>query len=106
MHSISFPYKQIDKRYMPIIPIILYGSKEAIGVEAYVDSGAIFSVFSVEVAKELKITLKDAREQYLVVGEGGAWLQRCGSSGRGNRYAVASACDRNLCRTGQAASDG
>jgi hypothetical protein len=56
---------------MPIIPIILYGTKTAISVEAYVDSGATFSVFSYEIAKELRINLKDAREQYLVVGDGG-----------------------------------
>jgi predicted aspartyl protease len=56
---------------MPIIPIILYGTNTAISVEAYVDSGATFSVFSHEIAKELRINLKNAREQYLVVGDGG-----------------------------------
>jgi len=56
---------------MPIIPITLYGSNKAINVEAYIDSGATFSVFNYEIAKELKISLKDARGQYLVVGDGG-----------------------------------
>ena len=71
MYSIVFPYKQINRRYMPIIPITLYGSNIAISVEAYIDSGATFSVFNYEIAGELKISLKDAREQYLVVGDGG-----------------------------------
>ena len=57
---------------MPIIPVILYGPNTSIGVEAYVDSGASFSVFSYELAKELKVSLKDAREQYFVVGDGGS----------------------------------
>jgi len=71
VYSIVFPYKQINRRYMPIIPITLYGSNIAISVEAYIDSGATFSVFNYEIAGELKISLKDAREQYLVVGDGG-----------------------------------
>lgn len=71
MHSLVFPYKQINKRYMPIVPVILYGSSISLGVEAYVDSGATFSVFSYEIAHELKISLKDARTLYLVVGDGG-----------------------------------
>jgi len=41
-------------------------------VEAYVDSGASFSVFSYEIAMELKLNLRDAREQYFVVGDGGS----------------------------------
>lgn len=71
MYSIVFPYKQINRRYMPIIPIFLYGSSSVISVEAYVDSGATFSVFNIEVAKELRLNLRNAREQYLVVGDGG-----------------------------------
>ena len=72
MHSIVFRYKQISQRYMPIIPIILYGPNTSIGVEAYVDSGASFSVFSFELAKELELNLKDGRNQYFIVGDGGS----------------------------------
>jgi len=57
---------------MPIIPIILYGPNTSIGVEAYVDSGASFSVFSFELAKEFEISLEGARNQYFVVGDGGS----------------------------------
>jgi len=57
---------------MPIIPIVLYGPNTSIGVEAYVDSGASFSVFNFELAKELEIDLKNARNQYFIVGDGGS----------------------------------
>ena len=71
MHSVIFQYKQINKRYMPIIPVILYGPNKPLSIEAYVDSGATLSVFSYEIAKELNLNLKDTRTVYLVVGDGG-----------------------------------
>jgi predicted aspartyl protease len=72
VHSVVFGYKQIASRFVPIIPVILYGPRTSIAVEAYVDSGASFSVFSYEIAMELKLNLRDAREQYFVVGDGGS----------------------------------
>ncbi len=71
MHSLIFPYKLVDKRYIPVIPVILYGSLETkIRTEAYVDSGATFSIFSIDIAKSLELNLKNAREQFFVVGDG------------------------------------
>lgn len=71
MHSLIFPYKLVNKRYIPIIPIILYGSQESkIRTEAFVDSGATFSIFSIDIAKSLMLSLKNAREQFFVVGDG------------------------------------
>lgn len=71
MHSLIFPYKLVNRRYIPIIPIILYGSlKTKIRTEAFVDSGATFSIFSIDMAKSLELSLKNAREQFFVVGDG------------------------------------
>ncbi len=71
MHSLIFPYKLVARRYIPVIPIILYGSLETkIRTEAYVDSGATFSIFSIDIAKSLELNLKNAREQFFVVGDG------------------------------------
>ncbi|MEW6419020.1 MAG: hypothetical protein AB1480_13010 [Nitrospirota bacterium] len=37
MHSLIFPYNLVDRRYIPVIPIILYGSLETkVRTEAYV----------------------------------------------------------------------
>jgi len=70
MHSIIFSYKELNRRFMPIIPLTLYGPRESLLVEAYVDSGATFSIFSLELAKGLKLDLKNARRQMFVVGDG------------------------------------
>ena len=71
MRALVFPYKVINKRPMPIIPVVLYGSRVALSVEAFVDSGATISVFSYEIAEELNLSLESGRELYLVVGDGG-----------------------------------
>lgn len=71
MHSLIFPYKLVNRRYIPVIPLILYGHlKIKIRTEAFVDSGATFSIFSIEMAKTLELNLKNAREQFFVVGDG------------------------------------
>jgi len=71
VYSLIFPYKLINKRHIPIIPIILYGSLDLkIKTEAYVDSGATFSIFSIDIAKSLMLNLTNAREQFFVVGDG------------------------------------
>lgn len=71
MHSLIFPYKLVNRRYIPIIPIILHGSlKTKIRTEAFVDSGATFSIFNIDIAKSLELNLKNAREQFFVVGDG------------------------------------
>ncbi|MBI4838050.1 MAG: hypothetical protein HY806_02705 [Nitrospirae bacterium] len=71
MHSLIFPYKLINKRYIPVIPLILHGSRNAkIRTEAFVDSGATFSIFNIDIAKSLTLNLNNAREQFFVVGDG------------------------------------
>ncbi|MBI5098843.1 MAG: hypothetical protein HZB30_06345 [Nitrospirae bacterium] len=71
MHSLIFPYQLINKRHIPVIPLILHGSRNTkIRTEAFVDSGATFSIFNVDIAKSLMLNLKNAREQFFVVGDG------------------------------------
>ncbi len=71
MHSLIFPYKLVNKRYIPVIPLILHGStKSKIRTEAFVDSGATYSIFSMDIAKTLMLNLENARKQYFVVGDG------------------------------------
>ncbi len=71
MHSLIFPYKLINKRHIPVIPLILHGShKTKIRTEAFVDSGATFSIFNIDIAKSLTLNLENAREQFFVVGDG------------------------------------
>ncbi|MBI5181910.1 MAG: hypothetical protein HZA06_03235 [Nitrospirae bacterium] len=44
--------------------------KNRIRTEAFVDSGATFSIFSMDIAKTLMLNLKNASEHYFVVGDG------------------------------------
>ncbi|MBU1486995.1 hypothetical protein KKH56_02950 [bacterium] len=70
MHPLIFPYKIQKFRLMPIIPIILYGRNVAIEAEAYVDSGAFYSIFDLELAKDIGLKTKDGRRQKFIVGDG------------------------------------
>lgn len=71
MYSLTFSYKLVDRMFIPVIPIVLCGSREMkIKTEAFVDSGAIFSIFNIDIAKSLMLNLKNAREQFFVVGDG------------------------------------
>ncbi|MDI6792258.1 MAG: hypothetical protein QME81_05245 [bacterium] len=55
---------------MPIIPMFLYGRDVAIEVEAYVDSGAFYSIFDLELAKDIGLNIKNGRRQMFIVGDG------------------------------------
>jgi hypothetical protein len=71
VHSLSFPYKFIGRRYLPVIPLILYGHSDiSLRTEAFVDSGATVSIFSMDIAESINLNLKNALQQYFVVGDG------------------------------------
>ena len=46
-----FDYKRIGKRFLPIIPLRVYGKKRVIETEAYVDSGASIPIFHTAIAE-------------------------------------------------------
>lgn len=54
---------------MPIVPIKLKG-KEWVSYDAYVDSGAGYSIFHSDVADDLEIKLEDGEKVYITVGDG------------------------------------
>ena len=55
---------------MPIIPITLHGKEKKLEVEAYVDSGATYSIFEFEILKDLEIDISDSQRYMFVVGDG------------------------------------
>jgi len=66
MPIIEFPYL-FHKRYlMPIIPILIEGYK----LWVFVDSGATFSIMSVDDAKRIGVDWEKGRRQMIVVGDG------------------------------------
>ena len=70
MHSLAFPYQQRHYHWLPIIPITLFGPTGPLQTEAYLDSGALMSIFDQTLADALGIPLLHARTQRFIVGDG------------------------------------
>ena len=69
----EFSYFEKDNQYFPIIEVKLKNHKNELNVKALVDSGASFSVFHPEIARELGIDLEKGKKIYLT-GIGGRIL--------------------------------
>ncbi|MCD6220437.1 hypothetical protein J7K43_08660 [Candidatus Calescamantes bacterium] len=70
MYSVKFHYKRRGEIWVPIIPITLHGKEKKLEVEAYVDSGATYSIFEFEILKDLEIDISDSQRYMFVVGDG------------------------------------
>jgi hypothetical protein len=70
MYSVKFSYKHRGNIWIPIIPITLFGKKKSLELEAYVDSGATYSIFEFEILKDLDINMNDSKRYMFVVGDG------------------------------------
>ena len=66
MSLIEFPYTLHKQYLMPIIPILIEGYK----LWTFVDSGATFSILSVDEAHRIGIEWDKGRRQMIVVGDG------------------------------------
>lgn len=66
MSLIEFPYTLHKHYLMPIIPIIIEGHK----LWTFVDSGATFSILSIDDARRIGIDWVKGRRQMIVVGDG------------------------------------
>lgn len=66
-----FPYYQVAPNYFaPIILLKIYGKRGWISFEAYIDSGASFSIFSVDRAEILGLDYTKGKRVFLTVGDG------------------------------------
>lgn len=66
-----FSYKQLtNSKYGPIVPLTLRGRNRWILFDAFVDSGADYSVFHEKVAIMLGLNLLSGRKKIVVVGDG------------------------------------
>jgi len=71
MRSITFPYSLYQDSLVPIIPCLLFNGSEWFRHWAYVDSGATYSIFSMDAAERMGLDLRNADLHYIVVGDGG-----------------------------------
>ena len=65
-----YPYLEERGKFAPIIPIRLMGRSGWITFDAYVDSGATYSIFKPEMAEILGIEPDKGERQYVTVGDG------------------------------------
>jgi hypothetical protein len=71
MVRFEFPYmKDTHGHYAPIIYLQVRTSNRWLYLQAYVDSGALWSVFHLDVAQLLGIKLNHAKRRYIALGNG------------------------------------
>lgn len=70
MHSVTLRYKLLYRGWLPIIPVILRWRQNSLQSEAYLDSGAFYSIFKMGVAAELGLDLSRSKERMFVVADG------------------------------------
>ena len=58
MRSLTFPYIKLGAFYLPIVPVTIFGRVESFKTEAYVDSGAFYSIFRSEMLENLQLRME------------------------------------------------
>ena len=65
-----FPYIKLRGRYLPVIPLKVKGEGGWTIYNAFVDSGAGYSIFQSDVAEDLNLKLGEGKREYVTVGDG------------------------------------
>ncbi len=66
-----FPYKKIGGlKYGPVVPVVLKGLGRWVPFEAFVDSGADYSVFHSDVACLIGLKPRSGKKKVVTVGDG------------------------------------
>ena len=88
----EFPYlKDTQGRHAPIVYLQAWTGNRWLYLQAYVDSGASWSVFHLDVAQLLGIKLNKAKRRYVTLGNGSVlpiYLQRIKVRFAGAEFAV------------------
>jgi len=58
VRSLTFPYIQLGSLYLPIVPVTIFGRASSFKTEAYVDSGAFYSIFRSEMLENLQLRME------------------------------------------------
>ena len=70
MRSLTFPYVQLGTLYLPIVPVTIVSRTLAINTDAYVDSGAFYSIFRGEILESLQLSKEQGRLKMLKAADG------------------------------------
>ncbi|MBW2154653.1 MAG: retropepsin-like domain-containing protein [Deltaproteobacteria bacterium] len=71
MSTVVYRYKRLKNLEVPIITLAIRYGKRWYPLEAYVDSGATYSVFTAQVANRIGLDYRTGRKEYVQVGDGG-----------------------------------
>lgn len=75
MPSVAFPYSLHKGRSLPIIPVGISGRNDHWWrVNAYLDSGAFYSIFDESIAELLELNLATGKRMMAIVGDGDSML--------------------------------
>ena len=69
-YSIKFPYKTYKGIPCPIITLEVLGAKKWSILDAYVDSGAFYSIFCIQDAELLGVDYQKGKQSFATVGDG------------------------------------
>ncbi|MGB7952251.1 MAG: hypothetical protein WCH75_31590 [Candidatus Binatia bacterium] len=79
MHSLDFPYTRLGALFLPIVPVTIISRHVAFRTDAYVDSGAFYSIFRSEIMDSLGLRKEQGRLKLLKAADGkviGSYLFR------------------------------
>ena len=65
----KFSYREFEGKYLPLVPIKVKG-KEWIEFQAFVDSGAGYSIFRASAAEILGVKLETGNKEFVKIGDG------------------------------------
>ena len=72
MRALKFPYLAYKGIPCPIVKVALRGLWGWFPILAYVDSGATYSLFSIQLAEEIGLRYARGRPDHVVIGDGSA----------------------------------
>lgn len=70
MRSLIFPYLRLGTLYLPIVPVTIFGRSSSFKTEAYVDSGAFYSIFRSEMLENLQLRKEQGNLKLLKAADG------------------------------------
>lgn len=66
----KFYYVEFDGEHLPIIPVLLKGRNEWVGFNTFIDTGATYSLFPLDVAEVLGVDINTSKSCSVTLGDG------------------------------------
>ena len=65
-----FPYQYFEGKFLPIIPLKIKGTEGWVELRGFVDTGASYCLFHIDVAEVLGLKLAEGERGEMVLGDG------------------------------------